>query len=166
MPDFIDSIARQNQILEQLAELGEEKQRLIIAGKVKELDSLIQKEGIMVSNLDKAEGARFKLQEELAAELGLKVEDFSAKMLLVRVREAYPDLHLPLEKSINQLDYSLFRLKAINTHNNELIDQSLVFIDEIQSLFNIDIAGIYSDKDLGSGKSDFRPRLNLLDKKV
>jgi hypothetical protein len=57
-------------------------------------------------------------------------------------------------------------LKAINSHNHELIDQSLVFIGEIQSLFNGDVAGIYSDKGLQSDEFESRPRLNLLDKKI
>lgn len=166
LQDFIETIAKQNQVLERLAVLGQEKQELIISGKVRELDSLIQKEGITVSNLDKMEGARFKLQENLAVQLGFKAEEFSAKKLLAWVREGCPELYPALEEVINQLDYCLIRLKAINSHNHELIDQSLVFIGEIQSLFNGDIAGIYSDKGLQSDESDFRPRLNLLDKKI
>lgn len=166
LQDFIESIAKQNQVLERLAALGQEKQELIIAGKVRELDSLIQKEGITVSNLDKMEGARFKLQEHLAIQLGFKAEEFSAKKLLAWVREGCPELYPALEEVINQLDYCLIRLKAINSHNNELIEQSLVFIGEIQSLFNGDVAGIYSDKGQQSDEFESRPRLNLLDKKI
>lgn len=166
LQDFIDSIARQNQLLEKLAELGEEKQKLIITGKVKELDSLIQKEGIMVSNLDNLEGARFNLQERLAGLLDLQPGEFSAKKVLDRTRETYPEIYPALEEVVKQLDYFIIRLKAINTHNNELIEQSLVFVGEIQSLFNGDTAGIYSNKGLNSDESAFRPRLNLLDKKV
>ncbi|MDD2510713.1 MAG: flagellar protein FlgN [Syntrophomonas sp.] len=166
LQDFIETIANQNKVLEHMAELGQQKQELIIAGKVRELDSLIQKEGITVSNLDKMEGARFKLQEELTRQLGIKLEEFSARKLLTWVREARPEIYPALEEVVNQLDYGLIRLKAINSHNNELIDQSLVFIGEIRSLFNGDVAGIYSDKGLQSDESDFRPRLNLLDKKI
>ncbi len=166
LQDFIETIAKQNQVLERLAALGQEKQELIISGKVRELDSLIQKEGITVSNLDKMEGARFKLQENLAVQLGFKAEEFSAKKLLAWVREGCPELYPALEEVINQLDYCLIRLKAINSHNHELIDQSLVFIGEIQSLFNGDVAGIYSDKGLQSDEFESRPRLNLLDKKI
>ncbi|MBP8820355.1 MAG: flagellar export chaperone FlgN, partial [Syntrophomonadaceae bacterium] len=63
LTDFTRAVADLNAVLDELAELGQEKQQLIILGKVKELDTLIRKEGIVISNLEKTEGARFKLQE-------------------------------------------------------------------------------------------------------
>ena len=49
------------------------------------------------------------------------------------------------EEAVNRLGFNLARLKAINNHNNELIEQSFQYRN-LQAILNGDIAGTYSDK--------------------
>lgn len=163
--DFTRTIETMNQMLDQLAELGQEKQQLIIVGKVKELDNLIHKEGIVTSNLEKIEGARFKLQEQIARGWKVKAEELSAREILQRVRESYPSSFTELEEAINRLDYNLTRLKAINNHNNELIEQSLDYIKVIETVLDGDVAGTYSNEGRQAAEAAYHNK-NLLDKKV
>lgn len=164
--EFIEATAKVNQTLSNLADIGIEKQQLIIANQVKELDSLIRKEGIIVTNLTRLEGARFKLQENLANVWGISAQDLSATVLLDKVKIEFEELAKEVEEQINQLNYNLSRLQAINTHNNELIEQSLEYIDSIQALIDGDVAGTYSAQGERSDEAPARPSVNLLDKKV
>lgn len=164
--EFIEATAKVNQTLSNLADIGIEKQQLIIANQVKELDSLIRKEGIIVTNLTRLEGARFKLQENLANVWGISAQDLSATVLLDKVKIEFEELAKEVEEQINQLNYNLSRLQAINTHNNELIEQSLEYIDSIQALIDGDVAGTYSAQGERNDEAPARPSVNLLDKKV
>ncbi|HOQ10641.1 MAG TPA: flagellar protein FlgN [Syntrophomonadaceae bacterium] len=154
--EFIEVMAKQNQILDQLAVLGEQKQQIIIAGEVKELDSLIQKESGLVAHLEKLESQRFKLQQKLNR------SETTARELVEWVGQEYPQLKEEFQETVDRLSYNLDRLKVINKHNNELIEQSLQYIESIQALLNGDIAGTYTDRgDLADEKTG--RRINLLD---
>lgn len=166
LKDFIGTVEKQNRVLDQLAELGQQKQELIVLGKVKELDNLIHKEGIVISNLEKLEGARFNLQEKLGNRWKVRKEEFSARKMLSLMVDSYPELHKELEQIIGRLDYNIARLKAINSHNDELINQSLDYISLMESVLNGDVAGTYSNKGIQSDEEKTRPRINILDKKV
>ncbi len=165
LTDFTRAVADLNAVLDELAELGQEKQQLIILGKVKELDTLIRKEGIVISNLEKTEGARFKLQEQIGQGWGISSEELSAREILKRAEEAYPSCYHDLEEAINRLDYNLTRLGAINVHNNELLEQSLDYIKVIETTLNGDIAGTYSSNGDQTGEGSYALK-NLLDKKI
>lgn len=154
--EFVEVMGKQNNILDQMAVLGEQKQRIIIAGQIKELDSLIQEEAGLVAQLEKLENQRYKLQQKL------DLPGSAAKELVEWVEQEYPQIKEELEENVNRLSYNLARLKAINNHNNELIEQSLYYIESIQAILNGDVAGTYSDKgnlvDEKSGR-----QINLLD---
>lgn len=165
LTNFTRAVTVLNEVLDELAELGQEKQQLIILGKVKELDTMIRKEGIVISNLEKAEGARFKLQEQIGQSWGMSSEELSAREILKRVQENYPSCYHDLEEAINRLDYNLTCLGAINVHNNELIEQSLDYIKVIETTLNGDIAGTYSSTGNQNSEGNYASK-NLLDKKV
>jgi len=156
LQEFVQVMGKENQTLDAMVALGEQKQRAIISGKVAELDSLIQKEAGLVTNLEKLESQRFKLQQQLG------VHDCTALEMVEWAGREYPQLQGEFEETINRLSYNLTRLKAINNHNNELIEQSLQYIESVQAILNGDIAGTYSDKgslvDEKSGR-----QINLLD---
>lgn len=165
LTDFTRAVSALNAVLDDLAELGQEKQQLIILGKVKELDTLIRKEGILISNLEQTEGARFKLQEQIGQSWGINSGELSAREILKRVEETYPTCYYDLEEAINRLDYNLTRLGAINVHNNELIEQSLDYIKVIETTLNGDIAGTYSSNGSQTAEGNYVLK-NLLDKKI
>lgn len=166
LPAFIDTTASINQILDTLVQIGETKQQMIILGQVQELDKLVQKEGIIVSNLEKLEGARFKLQGEIAARWGVAQTELSAAVILQRLQVEYDQYYSACKVEIERLSYNLGRIKAVNTGNNELINQSLDYIDMMQSLLGEDVAGIYTDHGRQTEEKHSHPRINLLDKKV
>lgn len=161
LQEFISLVDKQNQVLDQMVEMGETKQRLVIAGKVKELDSLIQREGVQISALEKLEAARFKLQQDIGRSWAVE-EPLTASAMLERIRLDNPAINGEMERSLNRLIYNLTRLKAINTHNNELIEQSLQYIETMQAMLNGDIAGTYSDKGHPVDEKSGR-QINLLD---
>ncbi len=163
--NFINATTDLNQGLLQLIDLGLEKQQLIIFNQVKELDALIRKEGNLVNQLTSLEMARYKLQESLAAYFKISPQDLTAASLLAKVEAEYGDFYGVLKEQIDELSYLLTRLKSINTHNNELIEQSLDYIDTMQSLLSGDLAGTYSEQGEET-TADSRPRVGLLDRKV
>jgi len=154
--EFVEVMDKQNHILDQLAVLGEQKQQVIITGEVKALDSLIQKEAGLAANLEKLESQRYQLQQKFG------LHGSTANELVEWVGQEYPQIKGKFEETVNRLSYNLGRLKAINNHNNELIEQSLQYIESIQAILNGDVAGTYSDKgnlvDEKSGR-----QVNLLD---
>ncbi|MGB4303378.1 MAG: flagellar protein FlgN [Syntrophomonadaceae bacterium] len=154
--EFVEVMGKQNNILDQMAVLGEQKQRIIIAGQIKELDSLIQEEAGLVAQLEKLENQRYKLQQKL------DLPGSAAKELVEWVEQEYPLLKEEFEEAVNRLGFNLARLKAINNHNNELIEQSLQYIETIQAILNGDIAGTYSDKGRPVDEKKGH-RVNLLD---
>ncbi|MGE5390242.1 MAG: flagellar protein FlgN [Deltaproteobacteria bacterium] len=166
LKDFIAAVGRENEVLADLAEIGEQKRQYIILGEIKQLDSLIQKEGIVLTNLERLEGARFKLQQELAKIWGLPVGDLVASEMLKRVKEQYGNYSADFSQCIEQLDYNLTRLKAINTNNHGLLEQSLEFIATMESMIIGDVAGTYSGSGDKTDEKDLRGSRNLLDKKI
>lgn len=162
--NFIEATARINQVLEDLVQMGQAKQKLIILGRVQELDKLIQKEGILVSNLEKLEGARFKLQGELASGWGMPLEELTANTILDRLQTDRHQSYDHFKSEIEKLTQNLGRLRDLNSGNDELINQSLDYIDMMQSLLYGDIAGTYSEKGLQTQEK--LPHPNLLDKKA
>ncbi|HZK43214.1 MAG TPA: flagellar protein FlgN [Syntrophomonadaceae bacterium] len=166
LQEFLTATSKINQALAGLADIGMEKQQLIIANKVKELDNLIRKEGLMVSNLTRLEKSRFDLQDRLAQELGVATPDLSADVLIEKTRIDFAELSAELGEQINQLAYKLTHLQAINMHNNELIEQSLEYIDLMQSLIDGDVAGTYSPQGQQTQETNTRPSVNLLDEKA
>lgn len=154
--EFIQVMDKQNQTLDQIFDLGEQKQHIIIVGQLKELDSLIQKEAGLVANLEKLESQRFKLQQKFG------VHGSTALELVEWTGQEYPQLQGEFEETIERLDYNLTRQKAINNHNNELIEQSLHYIEAVQAMLNGDIVGTYSDKGNPVDEKSGR-QINLLD---
>lgn len=166
LKDFISAVGRENEVLADLAEIGEQKRQYIILGEIKQLDSLIQREGIVLTNLERLEGARFKLQQELAKKWGLPIGELVAAELLKLVEEQYGNYYTELSQSIDQLDYNLTRLRAINQNNHGLLEQSLEFITTMESMIEGDVAGTYSDSGDKIDETLLRVNRNLLDKKI
>jgi flagellar biosynthesis/type III secretory pathway chaperone len=166
LKDFIETMGKINRTLDSLADLGQEKKQFIILGQVKELDKLIQREGIIVSNLEKLEGARFKYQQNLASKWDMTASELSASMILKKVRKEYPAYHEEMNQEIQRLEFNVVRLKALNDGNNELINQSLEYINVMQSVLLGDGAGTYSESGQRINEPPSRHKINLLDKKA
>ncbi|MGI5911531.1 MAG: flagellar protein FlgN [Syntrophomonadaceae bacterium] len=164
LSEFTNVIAAMNSILDELAEWGLKKQQLILKGQVEELERLIKEEHICAAKLEKTEGDRFKLQVEIGRRWGIKGGGLMAEKILNKVKEESPSSFSALYAAISRLGYNLTRIKAINEHNNELIQQSLDYIKVVETMINGDTTGIYSNRGIQPNESKYLA--NLLDKKV
>lgn len=159
-------LMKENQAIDKLLALGEEKKNCIILGKVKDLDKMLSKEGIIAANLEKMENERIKIHAQIAAQWGMAVQELTAKTLVQLSQEkmlAGADL---LKQQIEHMEKSIFQLQDINRQNNELIGASLEYIDSMQAMLIGDDAGIYSDKGTPASENTTRPAYRLIDKKA
>ncbi len=166
LSEFIEALRGVSAVVQGLAELGEEKRRAIVLGEVEQLNKVMQKEGIMVSNLEKREGARFKLQAQLASRWGVPVEQATASLIAGKVKQDYAELYDELQAELDKANAAMQRLKKINAENNGLLNMSLDFIAEMQSLLTGDVAGTYTRQGTQIDEASTRPRLRMLDKKA
>ncbi|MDD3364551.1 MAG: flagellar protein FlgN, partial [Syntrophomonas sp.] len=143
--EFIDILGKQNRVLDSLVQLEETKRQVIILGQVEELNKLMQKEGILVSNIQKLEDARFKSHGKLARIWGTSVGELPASQILENLKQSWPESAGEMQEAVEQMGESIARLKASNSENNDLINQSLEYIHTLQSLLTGDVAGTYSD---------------------
>lgn len=163
MTDLIAAMDKVNSVLGQLADLAHEKKELIILGKVKELDNLIRKEGIVISELERLEDARFRLQSKLVVK-NAAAAPANAREILEITRLDYPQLASVMDECLSRLDFNLTRLRMLNQRNHELLESSLDHIAFLEAAINGDSAVTYSDKGMGpNGKTS---RVNLLDRKI
>jgi len=164
--EFIDTLGKQNRALISLVQLEEEKRRIIILGQVDELNKLNQKEGILVSNLQKLEVARFRIHAKLARLWETSVQELPIGQMLAKVKDLCPEWVGEMQTEVKQLKGSLARLQSANKENNDLINQSLEYINIVQSILTGDVAGTYSDMGIQVDESTARPIMRLLDKKI
>lgn len=159
-------LIKENQAIDKLLALGEEKKSCIILGKVKDLDKLLSKEGLIAANLEKLENERIKIHAEAAAQMGMPAPELTAKRLVQTSREkTIPGTDLLIEQ-IEHMEKTIFQLRDINTQNNELIGASLEYIDNMQAMLIGDDAGIYSDRGTPASEHNTRPAYRLIDKKA
>lgn len=161
---FIEIIGKQNELLEQIIKLSEDKRQAIVLGQVQELDSMVHKEGILGQELEKLESARFVLQMEIAENLGMPVTELNAGEIRRVTAEQYPQLATSLDEHLTTLERLIGKLRSSIQENNELLKMSLDYIEEMYYLLSPeDNPGLYSDK----GAADIPgKRLQLIDKKA
>lgn len=161
---FIEIIGKQNDLLEQIIKLSEDKRQAIVLGQVQELDSMVHKEGILGQELEKLESARFVLQMEIAENLGMPVTELNAGEIRRVTAEQYPQLATSLNEHLTTLEKLIGKLRSSIQENNELLKMSLDYIEEMYYLLSPeDDPGLYSDK----GAADIPgKRLQLIDKKA
>jgi len=165
--EFIDILGKQNQALNTLVGLQEEKRPIIILGKIEELNKLLQREGIIVSNLEKLEDARFKLHQELADKWAVPAKELPASMILTKLKDSLPEAALEMQAEVDLMEKNFVRLMASNKENNALINHSLDYIYEMQSRLTGDNGtGAYSAEGEQIDEKPSRPVKRLLDKKV
>lgn len=114
-----------------LLKLSKDKQKIIIAGNVNELDKIIKIEQDMILEIGQLEKQRELEADRLCVLLGLKRESLTLSELSRILGASDGALFQNIQKEMKDL---LSELKKINDQNGELIKQSLEYID-----FSIDI---------------------------
>ncbi|HWP95340.1 MAG TPA: flagellar protein FlgN [Syntrophomonadaceae bacterium] len=163
---LLAAVRKETSILDSLVQLGYEKKQLIIRNQFRELDTLVQKEGIVVSGLQRAEDARFKLQGELAQTWDILPEDLTATVLTTRLQMEEFSAASDAEQALLELNKAAKQLQSINKDNQELTNYALDYLDYLLTMMQGDVAGIYSENGREAEERSFRPARQLLDRIV
>ncbi|CFX12354.1 FlgN-like domain [Syntrophomonas zehnderi OL-4] len=164
--ELIQILIKENQWIDKLVEIGEEKKQVIILNQVQELDKLVQKEGALVAALERLEANRFKTQQNLAQTLEMPAEELTASVLLEKAAAYFPQWQAELNDEVERMQQAIFKLRGINAENHELIGLSLDYIDSIQALFNDEGTGTYSENGKQQDDNQNRSLNRVIDKKV
>lgn len=142
-------LEKENSIYEKLLSISKEKKKVIIDGKIDELDSIIKMEGNLVLEISKLEDEREKTVNDLAKELGCNREELSISYLCGKLENNRAE---HLKKIADSIGGTLKELKEINDLNGKLIEQSLEYVN-----FSINLMADVLEEQQGAfkGKSLF-----------
>ncbi|MGE5404762.1 MAG: flagellar protein FlgN [Candidatus Saccharibacteria bacterium] len=161
--DLLQNLETENLVVEQILDLAQKKRQVIISGDIKELDMIIRKENSMYQSLNKAEASRFKTQVELARLFGTTIDSLTASDIVQRVRPIYSDCADQIRDKADVLTNNLDQLAYINHLNKDMINQSLAFLETMETL--LIMAGDTTYSSQGTvGEVVSRP--GILDRKV
>lgn len=163
---YLAVLAREDHLLQQLVETQRDKKPLIVLARPGELDQLNNKEGALVSDLEKTEGARFKLQKSLAAAMKMENEALTAQMLYLIIAESQPQRAARLQELSASIQRSVKLIQEMSAENHQLLDTALEYIAEMQwMLTGEEGAGTYS-QDVGAAPVPPPPRRKIIDAKA
>lgn len=163
---YLAVLAREDHLLKQLVETQRDKRPMIVLARPGELDQLNQKEGALVSDLEKTEGARFKLQKSLAASMNMEAEAFTAQALYIILAESQPARASRLQELTASIQRSVGLIQEASQENHQLLDTALEYIAEMQwMLTGEEGAGTYS-QDAAADPQMPPPRRKIIDAKA
>lgn len=123
-----------NQVHNTLLELAKQKKRVLIHNKVDELTPLVNRENKLLKQIGELEQQRIERIGAFLIEKGYKpnprvtISDLTKIVFVAEEKKALTDAHKQLLGTIRML-------REINTVNQQLIEQSLAFIDYSLDLF-------------------------------
>lgn len=128
MPSLIDSLMdtlnKESDEYETLVELSMKKTPIIIKGDLDGLQAITDEEQLAAGRINHIEQERRDVMKEIAGVLNTEVE--SLKLAdLVRVLERRPVEKQKLAACHDRLKTVVYRMKQINDHNKELIENAL-----------------------------------------
>lgn len=164
--DFIGLIDEQCVSAGNLVQVGLAKQKFIIANDIDRLNELIQEESLLAAGFSRLEASRYRLQQQLTDFYDMPQQEATATAIIQKMQYHDQESAFRLKEKIQQLQAVVGRLKEVNRHNHELIGFSLDYLDFLQSMFEGDVAGVYSyDGQPAEGRT-YRPGKKLLDQRV
>lgn len=146
-----------------MLELSKTKKRVIVEGKVAELDKIVKLEQNMIVDIGQLERKREEEAAKLSKALGLKSDQVSISELFGVLQ---PELKKKLEDIQEKLRKTIDELKSVNDINGQLIEQSLEYIDYSINLISgvgMETGSLYEDIGRSKGKQN---KKNLIDKKI
>lgn len=160
---FLRVLEEETEVLEDLIAIAREKKQLVVLGKVKELQELLNREARAVTALEKAEAERHQRHEALAQEWGGTALDLRGGQLIEKARELGLEQARELEERIESLNQAVTTLKFLNRENEDLIKQSIAFIQAVERELTGGGATTYTRS--GGLVSD-QPPTSLVDRKI
>ena len=146
-----------------MLEMSKSKKKIIVEGKVADLDKMVKLEQNMIFNIGQLERKREQEVAKLCKTLELNSSNITISELMQVLR---PELKKELEDTQNKLRETLSELKSVNDINGQLIEQSLEYIDYSINLVagtGMETGSLYED--VGRNKSK-QGKVNIFDTKV
>jgi len=159
----IEILGNEYDYYKDMLELSKSKKKIIVEGKVTELDKIVKLEQNMILNIGQLERKREETVVKLCKELELNGGTTNISELLQVLQ---PEHKKRLEDMQLKLRGILSELKTINDINGHLIEQSLEYIDYSINLLagtGMETGSLYED--IGKNKSKQRDK-NIFDTKV
>jgi flagellar biosynthesis/type III secretory pathway chaperone len=155
------TLNKEYEIYEEVLKLAKEKKRVVIDGRIKELDAITRKEQSIIFNLGKIDKVREALTINISKEL--RIEVFENVTELSQYLEG--DLKDQILEVRDKLVDIVEKVKKANDLNNKLIQQSLEYIE-----FNKNLLTSMETKGITYGsmadEKEVKTKNNLFDARV
>ena len=120
-----ESLIKEKEMYDGVLKLSKEKQDLIVKGKVKEIESLTQKEQVYIRHMGTFEKIRRSIFTNASKELNIReVDNVSELLLFIDEKEAGE-----IDGLRDDILQTIKELKEVNEENESLIKKSLEFIE-------------------------------------
>jgi flagellar biosynthesis/type III secretory pathway chaperone len=159
----IDILKKEHSYYKDMLELSKSKKRIVIEGKVAELDKIVKLEQNMIFNIGQLEKKR---EEEVTKLCGILNLNSSQVTMSELGKGLKPELKKELEDIQDKLQETFSELKTVNDVNGQLIEQSLDYIDYSINLISgagMETGSLYED--IGKNKSK-QSKKNIFDTKI
>jgi hypothetical protein len=161
MEQLIIVLKNEEEIFRDYIELAKKKKEIIIAGHVKELDSITKVEQEMIIKMGKIDHIRTSIIGNLLLELGIK----SVKNISELVKYLPEEVGIKVTELRNRLEENIKEIKEINELNSSLIKQSLEYIDfNMNLMMSLESKG--STYGVKADEKDMKLRSNIFDVKI
>ncbi|NLV17251.1 MAG: flagellar protein FlgN [Syntrophomonadaceae bacterium] len=158
---FHKCIQAENELIGELIVSALNKKSAIIVGDLNGLNEIMRQESGMVQTLGQLEEERLAEQTALVESLGIQ-QDVTANILIEAMRAAGVGSWFESKSLIEGLAWNLQRLKEHNAINSGLLEQSLVFIENMENLITRESDTTYS----GEGEGNAARARSLVDKTI
>lgn len=141
--DLVAVLAKERDIYQEVVAMASEKQKIIIDGKIKELEKMTTREQALVASLVKLENMRGKILEDLVR--SLQVEHVNSLTDLMYYLDEASKAKIEGVKS--ELSSAVKSLQDKNELNRKLIEQSLDMVNlNIELMGALEADGRYTPK--------------------
>lgn len=159
---LILALNKECEIYEEVLRLAKQKRRIIIEGRVKELDSITRKEQGMIVTLGKLENIRDSIVKNILKEIEIKNDVQNITELVKYIENESKEKILEIKEKLMKI---LDQVKNENDLNSKLIKQSLEYIEFNKNLItSLESQG--STYGANADEKDIKVKSNLFDVKV
>jgi len=159
---LILALNKECEIYEEVLRLAKQKRRIIIEGRVKELDGITRKEQGMIVTLGKLENIRDSIVKNILKEIEIKNEVKNITELVKYLDNEFKEKIIEIKEKLMKI---LDEVKNENDLNSKLIKQSLEYIEFNKNLLtSLESQG--STYGANADERDIKIKSNLFDVKI
>jgi flagellar biosynthesis/type III secretory pathway chaperone len=159
----IDILKKEHSYYKDMLEMSKSKKKIVIEGKVAELDKIVKLEQNMIFNIGQLEKKREEEVTKLCGILNLNSSQVTvselSKVLRTEQKKVLEDIQGKLQETFSEL-------KTVNDMNGQLIEQSLDYIDYSINLISgagMETGSLYEDICKNKSKQS---KKNIFDTKI